>query len=577
MAKPADPNDTRQFAHAEDSRSLKEYTKTHSARSNDCDWLHRLASSDAISAGKIIPRYLVRVCYKNTQAASTTTTKDFGTGPSELLDLRHCLDSKHVRAVTLCHRDSSQVDPEILDLLWCKFKLGVSFMRHHFDYKEFRDEPGCPEFIRNRLKEESQEKEDYWTFGGRWNPVRLPSETRASILRLSIDSERLSVSCRGGISKSSLYQMSSEVTGVIAEIVIALVRSKAVYQAPLSLRDRYAGRERHSHPCAIDLFAATTDMSSISHELPSDSSELSYRIVHFYARLLVLRCYEDYHLRHDPEPIHLDESDRIASQGHPHILAIHYRRLELVKFKHDLFGHLGPLAPEQESSGSANDQYQRRLQSLLTDVEMLLSLYDNAVRIYEWHIHEINSDYTGELASEQLEEARQSKATAISLGKLSNLAFIYLPLNFVCAMLGMNLSIYGQGKVPVWVFLILVVLFSLLTYTPIYPPPIDRRRFRFYKVAYLLAWRSVPAGFWFLAFYLTHDYGQNFEIMNSGLAQVFLGHTGRKTKGWTDGRQDRLFAKAAWGSEAFWKGKTKVIFLAVKELNPNDEDTQLTV
>ena len=228
-------------------------------------------------------------------------------------------------------------------------------MRHHFDYKEFRDELGCPEVNRNRLEEESQKTEDYRTFGGRWNPVRLPSETRASILRLSIDSERLSVSCRGGIGKSSLYQMYSEVTGVIAEIVIALVRSKAVYQAPLSSMDRYAWRERHSHPCAIDLFAATTDMSSISHELPSDSSELSYRIVHFYARLLVLRCYEDFYLRHDPEPIQLDESDRIASQGHPHILAIHYRRLELVKFKHDLFGHLGPLAPEQESSGSAND------------------------------------------------------------------------------------------------------------------------------------------------------------------------------------------------------------------------------
>ena len=93
-----------------------------------------------------------------------------------------------------------------------------------------------------------------------------------------------------------------------------------------------------------------------------------------------------------------------------------------------------------------NTTYWRRLISFLTDDEMLLSLYDNTRRIYEWHIHEINPDYTGELASEQLEEARQSKVTAISLGKVSSLAFIYLPLNFVYAMLGMNLSIYGQGE-----------------------------------------------------------------------------------------------------------------------------------
>ena len=110
---------------------------------------------NAIPAGKTIPRYLVRVCYKNTQAASTTITKNFGTGLFAVLDLRHCLASKCVRAVILCHRDSFQVDPEILDLVWCKFKLEVSFMRHHFDYKQFRDEPGCPEVFRNRLEEDS--------------------------------------------------------------------------------------------------------------------------------------------------------------------------------------------------------------------------------------------------------------------------------------------------------------------------------------------------------------------------------------------------------------------------------------
>jgi hypothetical protein len=50
----------------------------------------------------------------------------------------------------------------------------------------------------------------------------------------------------------------------------------------------------------------------------------------------------------------------------------------------------------------------------------------------------------------------------------------------------------------------------------------DPRRVRLYKLAYHLAHRSVPAGFWFLAFFWTHSYGQNFEIMNSGLAQVFF-------------------------------------------------------
>ena len=66
--------------------------------------------------------------------------------------------------------------------------------------------------------------------------------------------------------------------------------------------------------------------------------------------------------------------------------------------------------------------------------------------------------------------------------------------------------------------------------------------------------------------------------MNSGLAQVFLGYTGRRTKGWADGRDDKLFGSATWGSEAFWKEKVKKIFRAVEELNHNDSGaTELTV
>ena len=202
-------SETRQVANAEDSSSLngqqpnlKEYTRVHLASSNDCEWLHEVVSSDAISAGRISPQYLVRVYYKETEAASNTKTKDFGTGSFALVDLNYHLASKHIRAVILCHRNSSQVDPDILNLLWARFKLEVSFMRQHLDYKEFRDEPGCPQVIRNRLREEDSMHENFWTFGGRWNPIRLPSETHASILRLSVDSECLSVCCRDGVGKS---------------------------------------------------------------------------------------------------------------------------------------------------------------------------------------------------------------------------------------------------------------------------------------------------------------------------------------------------------------------------------------
>ena len=374
--------------------------------------------------------------------------------------------------------------------------------------------------------------------------------------------------------------MPSEVGRLIAEIVIALIRSKAAYRVPLlaweTVRQRF-------WPCTVDLYSATTDNSSTNHAPPRDESDFSSSIVHFYTRLLVLRCYEDYTLRHDPQPINLDESDRICTQHHPHIIAMHHRRLELTKLKQDLSGYLGPFASLHQSaavcecSDSSEEPYRQKLQGLMTDIEMLSLLYDRTMRIYEWHIHETDSNYKAELAAEQLEEAKESKATAISLGKLSNMAFLYLPINFVCSLLGMNLSILGQGEVPIWVFVILAIFFCLLTYLPVLLPKLDERRVRLYKVAYHLAGRSVPAGFWFLAFTLTHSYGQNFEILNSGLAQTFLGYTGRRTKGWTEERSDDFFEEATLGSQAFWKGKVERIYRAVKELNINDEPTELTV
>ena len=91
---------------------------------------------------------------------------------------------------------------------------------------------------------------------------------------------------------------------------------------------------------------------------------------------------------------------------------MHYRRLELVKLKQDLSGYLGLLASKnkvvaiRKGSDLTEDPYRQKLHDLLTDVEILLSLYDHTMRIYEWHIHTTDSTYKVELESEQLEEAK---------------------------------------------------------------------------------------------------------------------------------------------------------------------------
>ena len=148
---------------------------------------------------------------------------------------------------------------------------------------------------------------------------------------------------------------------------------------------------------------------------------------------------------------------------------MYHRRLEIFNLKQDLSGFIGPRSVANEPGLIYKDlkltenMFWWKLQDLVTDLNLLVSLYDTTIGIYEWYNHETNSDYKSGLASEQLQEAKESKATAISVGKLTNAAFLYLPINLVCALLGMNLSIYGQGDVPMWVFFALLISLLLLS------------------------------------------------------------------------------------------------------------------
>jgi len=57
-----------------------------------------------------------------------------------------------------------------------------------------------------------------------------------------------------------------------------------------------------------------------------------------------------------------------------------------------------------------------------------------------------------ELVAAQLTEARKSTETAISVARLTKLAFIFIPLNFVTSFYGMNMKQFGSGNLSLWIF-----------------------------------------------------------------------------------------------------------------------------
>ncbi|KAK6537892.1 hypothetical protein TWF694_010790 [Orbilia ellipsospora] len=277
-------------------------------------------------------------------------------------------------------------------------------------------------------------------------------------------------------------------------------------------------------------------------------------------------------------------SHRVSWEDIHRMEAMYRRQVELIRMKNEIAGYLGLLddtstmgATVYNNANIGREIQRRRLRWLLADIDKLLSLYGHSVRIYEWYTNEFRAGVTAELTGEQLKEAKESTSTAVSLGKLSFVAFLYLPLNFVCAMLGMNMSIFGQGTVPLWVFFILAIIFGLLTWLAAVLFQMDKQWLRIWKTAYHLGRRSVLAGLWFLAFAFTHNEKQNFEILDSGLSQTLIGYEGSKTKGWIYGKNDQMFDSATWGGQEFWEARVKRIFLAVKELQPSDLKTDAEV
>ncbi|KAK6537891.1 hypothetical protein TWF694_010789 [Orbilia ellipsospora] len=182
-------------------QSLEDFTKEHAHSSNDCLWMYELLLSAAKAEN---PTYHIQVLYHKRGGDLTLTTAIFESGKFPMRDLEVYLASVDLRAVILCHRESSRIDPQVFNILWANLGIDVPSMRLHFDYKRFRYEKGCSEVIQKHLKEEQGKIEEMWRFGGRWNPIRLPSESRNSILRLGIDSECLSVYSRKGVSKEIL-------------------------------------------------------------------------------------------------------------------------------------------------------------------------------------------------------------------------------------------------------------------------------------------------------------------------------------------------------------------------------------
>ena len=270
-------------------------------------------------------------------------------------------------------------------------------------------------------------------------------------------------------------------------------------------------------------------------------------------RLLLLDYWAEFVYLHDPQPL-VD----LSMRDHKEILALYPRYEQLSDLHTGLSNFLRCFHPKRSATV-------KKLRSLVRDAQCLLSQYNRAIKFVERHEQDINTDFQHGLIREQLAEARESKAAAISVGRLTKLAFIYIPLNFVCAMLGMNLSIFGAGTIPLWIFFLVSALVLMATTVPILRVISKSLRAETpnLRLACKLAMHSPSAGFWYGAFCITHSSEQIKILRYSGINWVL--ERGQKSVGprrWVSSYevQDDFYKRARLGSDAFWKGRVEYIY-----------------
>lgn len=172
-----------------------------------------------------------------------------------------------------------------------------------------------------------------------------------------------------------------------------------------------------------------------------------------------------------------------------------------------------------------------------------------------------------ELIQEQTEESQESLRTSVQVGRLSRLAYLFLPLQLTTSILGMNLEVFGAGSLAVYTFFSILGLLCTFSFLPIALPEI-------LPLEILSRWRSAQqysrrVAYLYVLFYFTHGKSLNDSLWGCGISYDIGHFQGRRRRrdvtgpGWKSS-QDRLLVRLKEERLSFfpqfWQERVKEIF-----------------
>ncbi|KAI4147067.1 MAG: hypothetical protein L6R39_003248 [Caloplaca ligustica] len=173
-----------------------------------------------------------------------------------------------------------------------------------------------------------------------------------------------------------------------------------------------------------------------------------------------------------------------------------------------------------ESSLDSGQQTWRVLNQLIKDLqEFVLFYHGNDNGGFMFDLQNMNQA--------QVKEAKEAKETSAKLGRLSQLAYIFLPLQLTASAMGMNLKNFGTGNIELRTFMLMLAIIAALSFAPVLLPILQGKR-----VSQLqdIARYSRRAGYLFTWFCLFHRRKTNDQLWDCGIEDDVAFFKGEQSK-----------------------------------------------
>lgn len=164
------------------------------------------------------------------------------------------------------------------------------------------------------------------------------------------------------------------------------------------------------------------------------------------------------------------------------------------------FNYRYPLRAEPDFGNTAC----RVLANLMQDLQQLEAL-GRAQEV------STSNNYLGRMIEDQTTETKESTKTSIQIGRLSRLAYVFLPLQITTSLLGMNLELFGSGSLSMRTFIGILVGLCLLSFLPIVPHERVSQCFRLWQY-------SSKVSVIYTCFCATHASAVNDLLWDSGIS-----------------------------------------------------------